>query len=159
MHDRCAARKRTEKTHHEIDGMVRWQDTEVAYARPEWINRCEREALLQIVLVRHHATLRAAARPGRVDYASRILAFARDEHRPVFSAKIFPAPRAGEIDTCRCSRHQHGLHVRRGCAASRGAELPPDRIFRDQQGSVRMLRSEERRVGKDGRSDSWMVHY
>src|ERR1700720_3926324 len=126
MYDRCSARKRSEKTHHEIDGMVRGQDTEVAHARPERINRCQGDALLQIVLMRHHATLRAAARPGGVDDASRFLAFACDEYRLVFSAKIFPAPRASEISVCRCFRHQHGLHVRRGSAASQGAELPPD---------------------------------
>src|SRR6267378_1398037 len=139
MHDRCAARKRSEKTNHEIDGMVCWKDTEVAHARPERINRCERDALLQIIFVRHHAALGAAACPGGVDNARGVLAFARDEYRLVFSAKIFPAPRAGEIGICRCFRHQHGSHVRRGSASSRGAELAPDRIFRDQQGSVRML--------------------
>src|SRR6267143_1607398 len=95
MHDRCAARKRSEKTNHEIDGMVCWKDTEVAHARPERINRCERDALLQIVFVRHHAALGAAACPGGVDNARRVLAFARDEDRLARSAKLFPPLRAG----------------------------------------------------------------
>ncbi len=119
--------------------MVRRQDTKVAHARPERIKRCERDALLQIIFVRHHAALRPAARPGGVDNASRVLAIARDEHGLARAAKFFPALRAGEIRVCRCFGDQHGLHVRCGSAASRCAELPPDRVFSDQHGSVRML--------------------
>src|SRR5467141_589500 len=101
MYDRCAARKRSEKTNHEIDGMVCWKDTEVADARPEWINQCQRDALFQIIIVRHHAALRSAACAGGVDYASRVLAFARDEDRFARSAKFFPALGACEIGICR----------------------------------------------------------
>src|SRR5712664_4497230 len=61
MYDRCAASERCETAHHDIDGMVGRQDTEVAHARPERINRSERDALLQIVLVRHHAAFGTAA--------------------------------------------------------------------------------------------------
>src|SRR5260370_28621696 len=106
MNDSCAARKRSEKTHHEINGMVRWQDTEVAHARPEWINRGERDALLQIIFVRHHAALGAAACPGGVDNARRVLAFARDEYRLRFPPQNFPPPRAGEVGSFRCFRPQ-----------------------------------------------------
>src|SRR5437588_1607640 len=37
MHDRCATCEGPEKTNHEIDGMICWQDTEVAHAWPERI--------------------------------------------------------------------------------------------------------------------------
>src|SRR5881392_4080119 len=56
-----------------------------------------------------------------------------------------PVPRnssafsADEIGVCRSFGDQHGLHVRRGGAAGRAAELPPDWIFRDENASSRML--------------------
>src|SRR5260370_39806450 len=62
MKNRRSAGERHEKTDHEIKGMVGREDTEVAHAWPEWIKRCERDALLQIIFVRHHAAFRAAAR-------------------------------------------------------------------------------------------------
>src|SRR5258708_39244045 len=139
MHDRCAASKRPEKSDHEIDGMIRRQNTEVAHARPEWINRGERDALLQIIFVRHHAPLWAAARSGRVHNAGRVLAFARDEHRFARSTKFFPALRAGEIGVCRRFGDQHGSNVGGSSAAGGSAKLPPDRILRYEHGSVRML--------------------
>src|SRR6266699_4119178 len=61
MHDRRAAGEGSEKTDHEINGMVCWQDTEVAHPGPERIDRCECDALFQIVFLRHHTTLGAAA--------------------------------------------------------------------------------------------------
>src|SRR6266571_3967205 len=60
MYDRRAARERSQKTNHEINRMICWQDAEIAHAWPERIKRRERDALLQIIFVRHHATLRAA---------------------------------------------------------------------------------------------------
>src|SRR5712692_2083596 len=39
MHDGCTASERPEKADHKIDGMVGRQNTEVAHARPERINR------------------------------------------------------------------------------------------------------------------------
>jgi len=127
------------KTNHEIDGMIRRQNTEVTHARPKRIKRCERDALLQIIFVRHHATFGAAARPGGVDNARRVLAFARDEDRLACSAKFFPALCAGEIGVCRRLGDQNGLHVSRSGSACGGAELPPDRILRDEHGSARMF--------------------
>src|SRR5713101_2665705 len=67
MHHRRATRERAEKTNHEVNGMVGRQNTEVTNTRPERINGCKCDALLQIIFVRHHATLGAASGPGRVD--------------------------------------------------------------------------------------------
>src|SRR6266849_8437332 len=100
MHYRCATRERAEKTNHEINGMVGRQNTKVTNTWPERINRGKCDALLQIIFVRHHATLGAAARSGRVDNAGCVLPFARDEYGFAGSAKFFPALRAGEIDVC-----------------------------------------------------------
>src|SRR5215472_1875269 len=46
MHDSCATGKRPEKSHHKIDGMVCWQNAEVAHSRPERVERSQRNALL-----------------------------------------------------------------------------------------------------------------
>ncbi len=100
MHDGRAARERAEKTDHEIDGMVRRQNTEVTHARAERIDRSECDTLLQIIFVRHHATLGAAAGSGGVDNAGCVAAFARDENGLARSATFFPALCAVEIGIC-----------------------------------------------------------
>ena len=87
----------------------------------------------------HHTALRAAARSRRIDDASCVAAFARDENGVASSVKFFPALCAGEVGVCRCFGDQNGLHVRRPGTAGRGAELPPNRIFRNEHGSPRML--------------------
>ena len=111
MHDRRAAREWPEKTNHEIDGMICRQNAEVAHARPKRIKRCERNALLKIVFVRHHAALGAAARPRGVDNACRVLTFTRDENRFAVSAKFFPALCAGEVGVGWRFRDQNGSNV------------------------------------------------
>ncbi len=139
MHDCRSARERPKKTHHEINSVVCGQNAEIAYARPERIQRCERDALLQIIFVRHHAAFRTSASSGRVDDAGIARAFTRDENRFASPAKFLPAFCAGKIGVCRSFSNQYGLHVRRGGAAGRDAELPPNRIFRDENSSARML--------------------
>src|SRR5437764_3223593 len=66
MHDTGSADKWPNETHHEINGMIRRQDTEVFHSRPKWIPSRQRSALLQIVFMREDAALGAAARPGGI---------------------------------------------------------------------------------------------
>src|ERR1700741_5215789 len=97
MDDACAASERTEEADHEIDGMVRRENAEVTHTGPEGIERRERNALLKIVFVRHHATLRAPAGSGGIDDAGDVFSFARHENRFGLAAEFFPPLRSGEI--------------------------------------------------------------
>src|SRR5437763_10704285 len=95
VYDGGATCKRPEKPHHEIDSVVRRQNAEVANARPKRIERSQRDALLQVILVRHHAALGAAAGSGGVHDASSIAAVARNERGLALAAKFFPTLRPG----------------------------------------------------------------
>src|SRR5882724_11675051 len=107
MDDARSARERAEETDHEIDGVIRGKNAEVANAWPERIERGECDALFEIIFVRHHATLRTAACTGRVDDASDVFSFARDEHGFGGVSKLFPALRAGEFGVGRSLGHEH----------------------------------------------------
>src|SRR5260370_968343 len=95
MNDRGPTGERSEKTHHEIDGVIRRQYAEVAHARPEGIERSERDALLQIVFVRYHAAFGASASPRGVDNAGGI-------HRLDGSVRI-KRPRAAAAKLAFCN--------------------------------------------------------
>src|SRR6266704_139548 len=129
MNDRGPTGERSEKTHHEIDGVIRRQYAEVAQARPEGIERSERDALLQIVFVRHHAAFGASASPRGVDNAGRIPPAARNENRFADASKLFPVLRAGKNSVCRRLGNKNRLDVRRSRTAGRNAEMSPNRIF------------------------------
>src|ERR1700686_542008 len=47
MHHAGSAHEWTDKSDHEIDRMIRRQNTQIANARPEWIPRGQRSALLE----------------------------------------------------------------------------------------------------------------
>src|ERR1700730_3910565 len=74
VHHARAAYERSYKADHEINRMIRGQNTEVAHARPERIPGCQRLALLEIILMREHASLGTPTRPRRINYAGHILA-------------------------------------------------------------------------------------
>ena len=61
MHYRRTANEGAEETNHEIDRVIRRQDAEVAHTRRKRIERSERDALLEIIFVRHHAAFGTAA--------------------------------------------------------------------------------------------------
>src|SRR5262249_17828109 len=89
--DTSTASERTEKGHQELNCVVGGEDAEITNARPEGIERSERDALFQVIFVRHHAALGAAAGAGGIDNASEVLAFAQDERRLSFPVcKFFP---------------------------------------------------------------------
>src|SRR5438132_2721820 len=98
MDDRRAANERPEKSHHEIDRMIRQQNAEVAISGRKGIQRGERDALLEIVVVRHHTALRPAAGAGRVDDRRDIAPCARRKNWLLrLRLRIFPTLRAVEI--------------------------------------------------------------
>src|SRR5580693_8849428 len=132
MHDRGAARERPEESDHEVDRVIRGQDAEVAHTWPKRIKRGERDALFEVIFVRHHAAFGTAARAGRIDDAGYFFARAWNECWFAAAAKFFPALSATEVSVRWCFRHENGAQVRRGRAARSYAQLPPNRIFGDQ---------------------------
>ena len=76
-----AARERSDKSNHEIDGMIRRQNAEITHAGPERVERRQRHALLQVIIVRQNASFGTAACARRIHDARRIFPFARDENR------------------------------------------------------------------------------
>ena len=139
MDDASSAGERAEKTDHEIDGVIRGKNAEIADARPKRIERGERDALFEIILVRHHAALWTAACTGGVDDAGYVFSFARDEHRFGGVSKFFPALRAGEFGVRRTFGHQHQLDVLCRGTFRRIAELAPNGIFGYQYFSTGMF--------------------
>ncbi|SRR6266404_2587933 len=97
MDDACATGKRAKEPNHKIDGMVRRENAEVTHTGPEGIERRERNALLEIIFVRHHAALWAATGSGGVDDAGDVFSFARHENRFNLATEFFPPLRSGEI--------------------------------------------------------------
>ena len=91
------ARERADEADHEIDRVIRGQDAQVAHAGPERKNRRERQALLEIILVRQNAALRPPAGPRGIDDAGRILAPARNENGLACIAEFLPALRSREF--------------------------------------------------------------
>src|ERR1700746_1390157 len=97
MNHRRPAGKRPDKSHHEINRVIRRQDAEVSHAGPKWIKRRERHALLQIIIVRQHAALRPPSRPVRIHKASRVFARSRNESRCPISATVFKSLRPEKL--------------------------------------------------------------
>src|SRR5215472_5022073 len=97
MHDSRATGKRSEKSHHEIDGVVCWQDAEVTHPRPKRIERSQSDALLQIIFMRHQAALGAAARSGGIYDAGGVTAFAWDKCRFALAAEFLPTLRPCQV--------------------------------------------------------------
>src|SRR5260370_40772502 len=128
MNDRGPTGERSEKTDHESDGGIRGQYAEVAHARPEGIERSERDALLQIVFVRYHAAFWASASPREVDNAGRIPPAARNENRFPCASKLFPASRATKNSGCRRLGDRNLLDGRRSRTAAGKTEMRPRRL-------------------------------
>ena len=97
MHDRGAAGEGADEANHEIDCVIRRENAEVTDAGPERIERRERDALLEIIVVGEDAAFGASAGAGGIDDAGGVVALARHECWLACCAKIFPALRAGEI--------------------------------------------------------------
>src|SRR3974390_1910194 len=79
MHHGGPANKWPEKSHHEIDRVIRRKDAEISDAGPKWIPGGQCRTLLQIVSVRQHAALRASTSTGGKDNAGKIFPFASYE--------------------------------------------------------------------------------
>src|SRR5258707_384842 len=101
MHYGGSTDEGAEKADHEVDGVIRGQNAEIAHARCEGIDGSERDALLEIVFVGHHAAFGAAAGAGGVDDGGDIAALTSDEGGFAGGAEVFPAVRAGQIGVWR----------------------------------------------------------
>ena len=81
VHHRGAADKRADKSDHEIDGVIRRKNAQVAHSGPEGIQRGQRLALLKIIFMREHAAFRPSASARGIDDAGCVISLARNEHR------------------------------------------------------------------------------
>src|ERR1700739_3317070 len=79
VNDGRAAHKRRDKSPHEADGVICRKNAQVSHAGCQGIERNERLALLEIILVRQGAALRMAARAGAINDAGGVLARAWTE--------------------------------------------------------------------------------
>src|SRR5437899_3381954 len=97
MHYARPAYKRTDKAHHEIDGVIGGKNAQVAHAGPERVPGGQRGALLQVVFVGEYAALGAPTRSRRVDDAGDIFALALDENGLTLAVEVFPAISAAQV--------------------------------------------------------------
>ena len=81
VHHHRAAEIRTEKSNHEVDGVVRRKNAEIANARRKGMQREKRLQLLQVIPVREDASLGTPSRSRRVHDARGIPTFAGHERR------------------------------------------------------------------------------
>ncbi len=140
MHHRRPANERPKKSHHEIDGVICWQDAQVAHSWSEWVQRSQRHTLLQIIFMRHHAAFRPPAGSRRIHNRRGIAARARPKFRLARpGAGYFPAHPAKQIRIYRGFGNDDHLEFGGGLAAFCDAQLPPDRIFRDEHARARMF--------------------
>ena len=124
MNHARAAGERTEKTNHEIDGVICRKNAEVADTGPERINRSERDALFEIIFVHHHAAFGAAASARGIDDCGQVFAFAGNESRFRIAAHRliemgFPSLGTGEVCVCGRFGNQNSLDVQ--CGGSAGS--------------------------------------
>src|SRR5208282_5472317 len=90
VHHASSAHKWADEANHKINRMVRRQNAQVTHPRPERIPGRERLALLQIVLMREHASFGTPARARGINDASHVLPLPRNKLRVAFAAKILP---------------------------------------------------------------------
>src|SRR6266699_716610 len=107
MNHARAADERSDKANHEINRMIRGQNTEVADPRPEWIPGRERLALFEIFFVRQDTALRLTARPRGIHNASSVFTTTRDEVWITLATKFFPPISSPELRAGRRFCHQH----------------------------------------------------
>src|SRR2546425_9539628 len=112
MHQASAAHERPDEAHHKINGVIRWQNTEVTPSRPEGIPRGQSLALLQVILVREHASLGPPTRARGINDAGGILALPWNKPRIALEAKFFPAVCARKVSAQRrLSDQNQGLEI------------------------------------------------
>src|ERR1051326_2049973 len=131
MDNARAAHERADEADHEIDSMVRRQNTEIANAGPKGIPGRQSLALFEVVLVRQHTAFRTAAGSGGIDDAGGILTLAGNKHRIAAAAEVLPAKGTGQLGFQRSLRHQDRfkLVIRKGGLLHDGA---PEVVLNDE---------------------------
>jgi len=109
MHNSGAADEGPEETDHEINRVIGGKDAEIAKTGSEGIDGSERDALLEIILVGHHAAFWAAAGAGGIDDGGHVAALTRNEGGFPGAAKFFPAKCAGKISIWWCFGDEDGF--------------------------------------------------
>jgi hypothetical protein len=144
MDHRGTTQVRSDESHHEVDGVIRGKDAEVAESGTERMQLGERAKLLQVVAVREQAAFGAAAGAGAVHDARDVVAGAGDDGRRVVGAgRVLPphdrrAARGGQLAVRRGLRHEDELGgeiVEAVCAAHRLPQVVLDE--QDLRGAVR----------------------
>src|SRR6266436_9136298 len=97
MYHGGAADEGAEEADHEVDSVVGRENTEVTEAGGERIDGSERDALLKIIFVGHHAAFGAAAGARGIHDGGDVATLTRDEVWFAFAAEFFPAMRTEEI--------------------------------------------------------------
>ena len=138
MHDGAAAGEGHDEAAHEVDRMIGGNDAQVARAGPEGKDRRDGCALFEIVSVREHASLGAAAGARGIDDAGRIGALSRAKFRLALAAKLLPSPRAGKIGAGWRFGDEHGFRAIARHGSVRLANRPPQRVFDDQHARLRV---------------------
>ncbi len=131
------AHERPDKSHHEINRVIRGQNAQIAHPRPKGIPRRQRSALLQIAVMCQHTSLRTPARPRRINDARRVLTLACHQLRLTLPLEFFPAISAAQVRTRRRFRHQHNLN-REFWELRCLRDGPPQIIFHHQKSRLRM---------------------
>src|SRR6266852_9614553 len=111
MNHGSATSERSDKTHHEINGMVGGKNAEITHPGPERVERGERHALLKIILAGHHTALGTAAGARGINDAGGVFAAARNESRLAGAAEFLPAARSGKIGIGRRFGDEDGLQL------------------------------------------------
>src|SRR5258706_5610140 len=127
-----------EETDHKINRVIRGKDAEIAKTGSEGVDRSERDALLEIILVGHHTAFWAATSAGGIDNGGHVAALTRNESRFPGAAKFFPANCTGKINIWWCFGDEDGFEICCGGMQWRDGELPPDWIFGDENTRPRM---------------------
>ena len=131
MHHASSAYERSDEAHHEINGVIRGKNAQIAHARPKGIPGRERAALLQIIFVGEDAALGPPARSRGIDDAGDVVLLPHDEVGSAFALEVFPAKRARQLHAQRGLRHQNDLG-RDVVEVGRLHDRPPQVVLDDQ---------------------------
>src|SRR6202041_3096194 len=97
MHDAGSTHEWANESHHKINCVIGRQNAQIPYPRPEWIPRGQCPALLQIILVGEHASLRAATRARGINDARHVLTLPHHKIRRTFALELFPAKSSRQV--------------------------------------------------------------
>ena len=99
VNDGGTTNKGSDEAHHEVDGMVRWQDAEILHCRPERVPRHQRLTLFKVIVMRQHATLGATGGARRIHNTSDVVTLSGNESRFGGVSALLPATCPAKVST------------------------------------------------------------